>query len=407
MLRREGADVVRGVMKPPGVSGKSALAQRLKICVIGLRGIPGIMGGVEAHCEELFPRLKVLRPDYEISIVGRRPYVATGAFDFNGVKVVPLPALRSKYFETISNTVLAVLYARFVLRAKLLHIHNIGPGLLAPLARLLGMKLVVTYHSKNFEHAKWNAVARAALRLGEWCTVTAAHRVIVISRSVLEELRQRYPRSSWKLTFIPNGTTAFPATASEKYALALLDQFGLSPGNYVLAVGRLVPEKSFHTLIEAYKAANPDFKLVIAGKADHEDDYSRMLLRQASDRICFTGFQGRIELGVLYRHASLFVLPSLHEGLPIAALEAAGLGTPVLLSDIQANRDIDLPAHCYFPTGDVETLRSKLLQPHETYLVDRDSIAERFDWALVTKQTDDLYAGLWPAPVPSELAPSR
>jgi glycosyltransferase involved in cell wall biosynthesis len=394
-------------VNPAKVRGRSVPAPRLRICVVGLRGIPGIMGGVEAHCEQLFPRLKRLRPDYDISIVGRRPYITTGKFDFDGVKVIPLPAMRSKYLEAISNTMLGVFYARFVLRARLLHIHNIGPGLLAPLARLLGMKLVVTYHSKNFEHAKWNATARVALRLGEWCTVRAAHRVIVISRSVAEELRQRYPESSWKLAFIPNGATEFPMAANDRYGRSLLDHFGLSPGKYVLAVGRLVPEKSFHTLIEAYRAADPDFKLVIAGKADHEDGYSRGLLKHASDKICFTGFQGRGELGVLYRHASLFVLPSLHEGLPIAALEAAGMGTPVLLSDIQANRDIDLPADCYFPAEDVEALRRKLLQPHETYRVDRRSIAERFDWSLVAKQTDDLYGTLWPTSVASELAPSR
>jgi glycosyltransferase involved in cell wall biosynthesis len=394
-------------MKTAKASSQSALAPQLKICVIGLRGVPGIMGGVEAHCEQLFPRLKVLRPDYQISIVGRRPYITTGTFDFNGVRVVPLPAMHGKYFEAISNTALGVLYARFVLRAKLLHIHNIGPALLAPLARLLGMKLVVTYHSKNFEHAKWNAVAKAVLRLGEWCTVNAAHRVIVISRSVAEELRQRYPRSSRKFAFIPNGATEFAATDNETYSRSLLDHFGLSPGKYVLAVGRLVPEKSFHTLIEAYKAADPDFKLVIAGKADHEDDYSRGLLKHASDKICFTGFQGQRELGVLYRHASLFVLPSSHEGLPIAALEAAGMGIPALLSDIQANRDIDLPAECYFPVGDVEALRHKLLQPHQAYRSDRRSIAERFDWSLVAKQTDALYDSLWLTPVASELAPSR
>jgi len=394
-------------MKPIASRHSAGSARQLRICVIGLRGIPGIMGGVEAHCEQLFPRLKVLRPDYEIAIVGRRPYVTTGSFDFKGVKVVPLPAMRSRYLEAISNTVLGVLYARFVLRARLLHIHNIGPALLAPLARLLGMKLVVTYHSKNFEHAKWNAAARAALRLGEWCAVTAAHRVIVISRSVAEDLRQRYPRSSCKFACIPNGATEFPVSANDNYGRSLLDHFRLTPSKYVLAVGRFVPEKSFHTLIEAYEAAAPDFKLVIAGRADHEDDYSRGLLRHASDRICFTGFQGRGELGVLYRHASLFVLPSLHEGMPIAALEAAGMGTPVLLSDIQANRDIDLPANCYFPTGDVEALRRKLLQPHESYRVDRRSITERFDWSSVAKQTDDIYAALWPHPVPSELAPSR
>src|SRR5262249_14434089 len=207
-------------------------------------------------------------------------------------------------------------------------------------------------------------------------------------------LRQRYPRNGRKFTFIPNGTTEFPAAASDTSARSLLDRFGLSPGGYVLAVGRLVPEKSFHTLIDAYKAVDPSFKLAIVGKADHEDDYSRRLLQHASDNICFTGFQARDELGVLYRNASLFVLPSTNEGLPIAALEAAGLGTPVLLSDIQANRDIDLPAHCYFPVGDVDALRHKLLQAHETYHVDQGSIADRFDWTLVARQTDDLYGAL-------------
>src|SRR5262249_26282131 len=154
-------------------------------------------------------------------------------------------------------------------------------------------------------------------------------------------------------TFIPNGATEFPAAPDDGYTRSLLDRFGLSPGRYVLAVGRLVPEKSFHTLIEAHRTAGPDFKLAIVGRADHEDDYSRGLLQHAGDQVRFTGFQGQAELGVLYRNASLFVLPSTHEGLPLAALEAASMDVPVVLSDIQANRDIDLPAQCYFPVGDV------------------------------------------------------
>ncbi len=384
-------------MNDTGLARRSAdQARKLKICVTGLRGIPGIMGGVEAHCEQLYPRLKALHPEYDITVIGRRPYVTGGSSDFNGVHVVPLPAMRSRYLEAISSTFLGVLHARFALGAQLLHIHNIGPALLGPLARLLGMKLVVTYHSKNFEHAKWNGLAKAVLRLGEWCTVKAAHRVIVVSRSVAEDLRRRYPSSRNKFVFIPNGATEFPAPANDNRDETLLRQFGLSAGRYVLAVGRLVPEKSFHSLIDAYKAADPDFKLVIAGKADHEDDYSRALLQNAGDNICFTGFQGQRELGALYRNASLFVLPSTHEGLPIAALEAASLDVPVLLSDIQPNLDIDLPARCYFPVGDVETLRQKLLQPHDGYRVDRQSIAQRFDWSLVARQTADLYADLCP-----------
>ena len=105
-----------------------------------------------------------------------------------------MPAARSKHLEAISNTALAVLYARFVLGADLLHIHNIGPGLMGPLARMLGMKLVVTYHSKNFEHAKWNRFAKAVLRFGERCMVFTAHKVIDISRSTTEDLQRRYPK---------------------------------------------------------------------------------------------------------------------------------------------------------------------------------------------------------------------
>ena len=89
------------------------------------------MGGVEAHCEQLFPRLKALRPDYEILVIGRRPYVRSRSFDFNGVRVVPLPAMPGKYFEAISNTTIAVFYARLVFHARLLHIHNMRQGFVA------------------------------------------------------------------------------------------------------------------------------------------------------------------------------------------------------------------------------------------------------------------------------------
>ena len=392
----EGTLVARSIMKHANSNHEQPAfrPEGVRICVIGLRGIPGVMGGVEVHCEQLFPRLKALRPDYEILVVGRRPYVRSRSFDFNGVRVVPLPAMPGKYFEAISNTTIAVFYARFVFHARLLHIHNIGPALVGPLARLLGMKLVVTYHSKNYEHAKWNRIAKAALRLGEWCAVTAAHRMIFVSTSMANDIRSRYPRSSRKFTFIPNGATQFPEPDADNDGRPLLDRFGLAARQYVLGVGRLVPEKSFHTLIEAYMAAAPDFKLVIVGRADHEDDYSRRLLAHANDQICFTGFQSQQELSTLYRNASLFVLPSIHEGLPIAALEAASLDVPVLLSDIQPNLDIDLPAQCYFPVGDVQALRRKLLQPHESYRIDRESIARRFDWSLVAEQTNELYTAI-------------
>jgi glycosyltransferase involved in cell wall biosynthesis len=376
------------------ICGPLGSVDRTRICVVGLRGIPGVMGGIESHCEQVFPRLKALARQYDITIIARKPYVPGGAYDYQGVRVVPLPAIRNKYLEAISNTTLGVLYARFVLRAEIVHIHGIGPALLGPLARLLGMKLVVTHHGQDFERQKWNAIAKTALRLGEQCATAAAHRVIVVSKSVTEELRRRNPRLRARIDYIPNGATDFPESAARQDEEAMLAEFGLEPQRYILGVGRLVPEKGFHHLIAAFERAGPPYKLAIAGAADHEDDYSRSLLRHAGERVRFCGFQPHDVLRVLYRNAALFVLPSSHEGLPIAALEAANLGIPVLLSDIRPNLDIELASTNYFPVGDVDALMRKLAANYEAYRVDREAIALRFNWGRVSEATRQVYAAL-------------
>jgi len=373
---------------------QASCVSKTRVCVVGLRGIPGVMGGIESHCEQLFPRLKALSQQYDITIIGRRPYIARGAYEYQGVRVVPLPAIKNKYLEAITNTVLAVLYAHFVLHAQILHIHGIGPALMGPLVRLLGMKLVVTHHGQDFERQKWNVIAKAALRLGERCATAAANRIIVVSKSVTEELRLRHPRLCSRIDYIPNGATEFPDGDAGQDEQAILAQFGVEPQQYILGVGRLVPEKGFHDLIAAFYHANPACKLLIAGAADHEDAYSRSLLRHANDRIRFCGFQSHDVLRVLYRNAALFVLPSTHEGLPIAALEAANLGVPVLLSDIRPNLDIELAPANYFPVGDVGALKRKLLANYETFHVDRDAIARRFNWGRVSEATGRVYAAL-------------
>ena len=76
---------------------------------------------------------------------------------------------------------------------------------------------------------------------------------------------------------------------------------------------------------------------------------------------------------------------------PASPVRIAAIQT-VAGPDVQANLDIDLPAACYFPVGDVEALRRKLLQPHDTYRVDHQGIIRRFDWSSAARQTKDIYA---------------
>lgn len=159
--------------------------------------------------------------------------------------------------------------------------------------------------------------------------------------------------------YIPNGTglRELPTTTSAPM------RFGLQPRKYVLMVGWLVPEKRQAYLTTAFKKARLDgWKLVLVGDAEHATAYARAIGEIAADGadVLITGVQVGLTLEELHAHAGAFVLPSSHERLPIALMEALSHGIPVIASDIPANLEIDLDRHYYFRVGDIEALATKL-----------------------------------------------
>ncbi|MCS6758375.1 MAG: glycosyltransferase [Candidatus Devosia euplotis] len=66
-----------------------------------------------------------------------------------------------------------------------------------------------------------------------------------------------------------------------------------------------------------------------------------------------TGFQHGATLAGLFGNAGLFILPSSHEGMPIALLKALSCSLPMLASDIAANLALAMPPEHYFPLGDL------------------------------------------------------
>ncbi|MDR0797077.1 MAG: glycosyl transferase family 1, partial [Tannerella sp.] len=106
-----------------------------KIVVTGTRGIPDIQGGIETHCEELYPRIS--KKGFDITIIRRKNHVRDNLNDYHGVTLYTIPNFRKKSFETIIHTFCAIWMAKWKLKAKIIHIHAIGPAILTPFARLL------------------------------------------------------------------------------------------------------------------------------------------------------------------------------------------------------------------------------------------------------------------------------
>lgn len=355
-----------------------------EIAVIGIRGLPNVQGGVEKHCEALYPRIK----DMRFRVYRRNPYISDRAEGkFPNIKFSDLPSGKTAGLEAVVHTLLASVSCA-VRRPALVHVHNIGPGLFIPLLRLFGLKTVMTYHSSNYEHAKWSAPARALLRMAEWLSMRFSNKVIFVNKRMYDKLSLRYPGKS---VFLPNGVNrATPSTATD-----YVESLGVKPGEYLLAVGRLTPEKGFEYLIDAVNALDRDVRLVIAGGSDNADTYHRMLQsRDVKGRVIFTGNLQGEPLRQLYSHARAYVLSSVNEGFPLVLLEAMQMRLPVIASDIPATR---LPGVTrFFRSADSADL-SRVL---EEYLsasapgerVDYDMTP--YDWDVIARQTEAVYRSL-------------
>jgi glycosyltransferase involved in cell wall biosynthesis len=368
--------------------------KRLRVVMVGLRGCPGVQGGVEAHVEHLCPLLVDLGCD--VTVLTRSSFQPSDVGpEWKGVKLVTLWAPRSKGLEAFVHTFLGVLYAA-VKRPDILHIHAIGPGIMAVPARLLGRKVVVTHHGPNYDHQGWGRFSRFVLQLGEFFGMRISQRRIVISNVIRELVRRKHKIDS---DLIPNGIVV-PEMPITSHALK---SFGLDAGRYVLLVGRLVPEKRHKDLIEAFRMAGlSGWKLVLVGSSDHPGAYMREVVEiaECSPNVVMTGFQTGLALRELYAHAAMFVLPSSHEGLPIAMLEALSYGLPVIASDIPANLEIGLGAEHYFPLGNVSILSQRLTEFSMMPLASSDReqrrqwVRERYDWHDIAARTGEVYAAV-------------
>ncbi len=364
----------------------------MKIVVTGTRGIPNIMGGVETHCEELFPR--IAKRGFDVTVIRRTNYVKDDLKEWNCVKLVNIDSPKKKSFEAIIHTFRAINEAKR-LKADILHIHAIGPALLVPYAKILGMKVVFTHHGPDYDRDKWGFAAKTMLKLGERMGCMFADEVIVISDVIRNLIKRKYNRTS-HVHLIYNGVSQPEICDYPEY----FNELGIEKGKYILGMCRFVPEKNLHHLVEAFtKIKNrdgaEDIKLVLAGDTDFEDDYSRNLKEMArKNGVVLTGFIKGKKLHSLLTNCRAYCLPSSHEGLPIALLEAMSYGVKVIVSDIPANKEVGLPESDYFPVGNVDALEEKLKAVIGQPLQHIDYDMKKYDWEKIADQIKDVYSEL-------------
>lgn len=365
----------------------------MKIAMIGQKGIPSRSGGIEIHVEEIAKRL--VRKGCEVDVYCRKAYCDKKRKDVEGVKTIFTPYINTKCLDAITHSFTSLIHALFG-KNDIIHFHALGPSALAFIAKLTGKRVICTVHGLDWKRSKWGGFSSRFLKFGEYATARFADRTISVSESLVGYYREKYKKH---VDYIKNGVEIKECVPPELIG----EKWKLGSNDYFLYLGRLVPEKGIHYLIDAYKRLNTEKKLVIAGGSSHSDNYEKELHLKAGDHknIIFTGFvEGRI-LEELISNAFIYVLPSDVEGMPISLLEAMSYGKLCLASDIEENKAVISQYGFTFKHGDIKDLTQKLvmiLMDERKLNISRASIIEyiknNFNWDDVTDRTYELYAEL-------------
>jgi len=366
----------------------------LRIAAFGLRIIPPKEGssGSDTFADELYTRLAAA--GHEITVYCRlyknteKPEFST----YKNLKLVYLRTVSKSGFDTLIHSFLSTLHIIIFNTGKVVHIHNGGNSIWALPLRLFGKKVYVSQDGMDWDREKWKWYARFYLKLSIFITAFLPNDIIFDNIYLKEKFEKKFRR---KYTFIPYGATWLDITET-----SVLHSLGLSPRSYFLFVGRFIPEKGIHYLIEAYLQLKTDKKLVIVGGSPNPDtEFEKKIRSYKSEKIIMPGYLYGKEMLQLMKNCYCYIQPSDIEGLSPVILTAMGMGTPLICSNIPENIYAVGDTAILFEKGNVISLKQKMeVALNNAELLEtlaekaKFRARENFSWDSVAKKFEEVFA---------------
>ncbi|MDQ3518947.1 MAG: glycosyltransferase family 4 protein [Gemmatimonadota bacterium] len=375
---------------------RDATRDPLRIAVVGTRGVPSAYSGLETVTENLYSILA--ERGHQVTVYCRPDDTAESMETYRGMRRVRVPVMKRRWAETISHVGASLAHVAVAGGYDLVHMQALAPGLFTPLRALWRTATVASVQGLDWQRAKWQGAGAAVLRRAERSIVRHIDDVTVVSRDLQAYFRTTYGKET---VYIPNGVHQ---TGSEtRFDPTVLARFDLARGQYVVYVGRLVPEKRVHDLVRAFRRVKSDHRLVLVGEGGYTDEYVTELRMIAADdpRVIFTGRQEGATLAAVFSAAAAFVTPSELEGLPCALLECMEYGVPAIVSEIPPHRELlgsisgyDL----FFPVTDVDAIADRLRRvldnpAHVEAVAKRAQafVRREYSWSAIADRTEELF----------------
>lgn len=378
---------------------RAADSPRLRIALMGSRGIPATYSGFETFYEQLAVRLAAR--GHAVTVYNRRHHFTTHATEYKGVRIVTLPSIPSKHLDTLTHSFLSLVHALWS-GNDVFYLVIVGNSPLVWLAHLFGKKVILNVDGADFARDKWTGFAKRYLQWTERIAAKSADVVIADSTVIERRYRDLFSRDT---IYIPYGANPQPRD-EHAYDSDVLARFGLESGEYILFVSRMTPENRAHVLVEAHRRSGSRRKLVLVGDAPYVDDYKREVQAAcaASDNCIMTGYLFGDDYRQISSHCAYYVLPAGIDGTRPVLLDQMAFGNCVVVRDTPANMEVIGDAGLSFADAeDVDGLAAVIRalddQPDTIQAMRQRAlqrVSERYSWDRITDQYETLFRSLQP-----------
>lgn len=365
---------------------------KMKIAMIGSRGVPANYGGFETFYEELGKRL--VEKGHEITVYCRDSYYPEKLESYLGMKLVYLPNIKKKSLDTLSHTFFSILHA-IRQPCDILMICNAANSPLLLIPRLLGKRIVINTDGLEWKRGKWGKFAKTYYKVCERISTILAHRVVADSRGIQEYYSSEY---NAKTIFIPYG-----AYLSESRNPELIERFNIKPKEYFLQITRFEPENNPLLTIQAYKRLNTNKKLLIIGGVPYESDYLKSIYKEVA------GHSNIILPGPIYDNELLneiwcncfaYIHGNEVGGTNPALLQTMASGCFTIAIDVSFSHDVLNDSGIFFEKNAISLAKQMhwALNHEQELAVYKDKACERirlhYSWDKVTDNYEALFVEL-------------
>lgn len=329
---------------------------RHKVAIIGNRAFPASFSGtsgIEYYTEKIVQKLS-FKHDFDIYV--KNIYQQNSGLKFHRArKIISLPTINSKVFESVIYSLLASIHASLG-ESDVVWYHGVGQAFFSFIPRLFKKKVIITLHGEDWKRTKWSLLEQTLFSLlAKVVFYLNKQDIFVVSKKAQKQIFDNY--SIVANIAYPGMNIGQKSKITRRQESKILKKYNLKKNQFFLYLGRIVPEKRLDLFLGIDESSLQEgFKVVIAGRSKNPRKYESAFIDQIASNtvVKVLDYVFGDEKTALIQNARALILPSELEGNSISVIEALSFRTPVLVrsSCVDVSLEVESGLHTFDTNSD-------------------------------------------------------